>query len=144
MVHIGESPMSIPEMLKHLQPGDCITHCFKGGGERILDPDGRLFWSHGLVRVTWSCGYTPITGREHYFAALPEEERQTMQKSIDRLGEKLQTQIEALPRFQREHRERVKTLDREVMEHAVRLLLDGMTLEQWTAIVSEATAALYD
>lgn len=43
MVHIGESPLSIPEMLEHLEPGDCITHCFKSGSERILDPDGRLF-----------------------------------------------------------------------------------------------------
>jgi dihydroorotase len=43
MVHIGESPMPIPEMLEHLQAGDCITHCFKGGSERILDPEGTLF-----------------------------------------------------------------------------------------------------
>lgn len=43
MVHIGESPMSIPEMLEHLQPGDCITHCFKGGSTRVLDADGRLY-----------------------------------------------------------------------------------------------------
>ncbi len=43
MVHIGESPMTIPEMLEHMQPGDCITHCFKGGSERILAPDGTLF-----------------------------------------------------------------------------------------------------
>lgn len=43
MVHIGESPMPIPEMLEHLQPGDCITHCFKGGSERILDSGGTLF-----------------------------------------------------------------------------------------------------
>ncbi|MFP6769931.1 MAG: amidohydrolase/deacetylase family metallohydrolase [Planctomycetaceae bacterium] len=43
MVHIGESPMSIPEMLEHLEPGDCITHCFKGGSERILDPDDRVW-----------------------------------------------------------------------------------------------------
>lgn len=43
MVHIGESPMPIPEMLEHFQPGDCITHCFKGGSERILAPDDRLF-----------------------------------------------------------------------------------------------------
>eukprot|EP00913_Durusdinium_trenchii_P008774 g8240.t1 len=43
MVHIGESPMPIPEMLEHFAPGDCITHCFKGGSERILDPGGRLF-----------------------------------------------------------------------------------------------------
>lgn len=43
MVHIGESPMSLPEMLEHLQPGDCITHCFKGGSERLLDAEERLF-----------------------------------------------------------------------------------------------------
>ncbi len=43
MVHIGESPMPIPQMLEHLQPGDCITHCFKGGSERVLDPEGRVF-----------------------------------------------------------------------------------------------------
>ena len=35
--------MPIPEMLEHLQAGDCITHCFKGGSERILDPEGTLF-----------------------------------------------------------------------------------------------------
>ena len=43
MVHIGESPMTIPEMLEHLEPGDCITHCFKGGSTRILDDDGSVF-----------------------------------------------------------------------------------------------------
>ncbi|MFQ5733508.1 MAG: amidohydrolase family protein [Planctomycetaceae bacterium] len=43
MVHIGESPMPIPAMLELMQPGDCITHCFKGGSERILDADGRVF-----------------------------------------------------------------------------------------------------
>lgn len=43
MVHIGESPMSIPEMLEHLRPGDCITHCFKGGATRVLDETGRVF-----------------------------------------------------------------------------------------------------
>jgi len=37
----------------------------------FVDPEGRLYWSHGLVRVTWSCGYTPVTGREHLFAELP-------------------------------------------------------------------------
>ncbi len=37
----------------------------------FVDPEGHLFWSHGLVRVTWSCGYTPITGRRFLFADLP-------------------------------------------------------------------------
>ena len=43
MVHIGESPMSIPEMLEHLEPGDCITHCFKGGSTRVLDKDDQVY-----------------------------------------------------------------------------------------------------
>ncbi len=43
MVHIGECPLSIPAMLEHLEPGDCITHCFKGGSTRILDDGGRVF-----------------------------------------------------------------------------------------------------
>jgi len=43
MVHIGESPMTIPEMLEHMEPGDCITHCFKGGSTRVLDPENRVY-----------------------------------------------------------------------------------------------------
>lgn len=43
MVHIGNSPMTLPEMLAHFQPGDCLTHCFKGGLERILDPNGKVW-----------------------------------------------------------------------------------------------------
>lgn len=43
MIHIGECPMSIPEMLEHLEPGDCITHCYKGGSTGIVDDAGQLF-----------------------------------------------------------------------------------------------------
>ncbi len=43
MVHIGETPMPVPEIVELLEPGDCITHCFKGGSERILDPDDRVW-----------------------------------------------------------------------------------------------------
>jgi dihydroorotase len=43
MVHIGECPMSIPEILEHLAPGDCITHCFKAGSTRLTDDNGRLY-----------------------------------------------------------------------------------------------------
>jgi dihydroorotase len=35
--------MTIPEMLEHMEPGDCITHCFKGGNTRVLDDDDRVF-----------------------------------------------------------------------------------------------------
>ena len=43
MVHIGESPMPIPELVELLQPGDCVTHCFKGGTRRILDAGNQVF-----------------------------------------------------------------------------------------------------
>lgn len=43
MVHIGESPMSIPELAEALAPGDCITHCFKGGSTRVTDDSGRVW-----------------------------------------------------------------------------------------------------
>ena len=40
----------------------------------LVDPEGRLFWSHGIDCVgSWGAG-TPITGREHYFRNLPEED----------------------------------------------------------------------
>ncbi|MBN2476798.1 MAG: beta-agarase [Pirellulales bacterium] len=38
----------------------------------LVDPEGRLFWSHGADCVRWTTGYTPITDREHWFAELPE------------------------------------------------------------------------
>ena len=43
MVHIGESPMSIPELAESLAPGDCITHCFKGGSTRVTDDHGKIY-----------------------------------------------------------------------------------------------------
>ena len=43
MVHIGECPMTLPEMMPHLQPGDCITHCFKGGSTTLLDENQHVF-----------------------------------------------------------------------------------------------------
>jgi len=45
----------------------------RGGTWWLVDPLGRLFWSHGADCVRSTTGYTPITDRRHYFAALPEE-----------------------------------------------------------------------
>ncbi len=38
----------------------------------MVDPEGHLFWSHGVVRVTSSSAVTIIDGREYYFASLPD------------------------------------------------------------------------
>jgi dihydroorotase len=42
MVHIGDTPMSLPEILTQLAPGDCITHCYRGESDNILDAGGRV------------------------------------------------------------------------------------------------------
>ena len=39
----------------------------------FVDPDGHLWWSHGPLRVSASCGMTPVKGRERLFEFLPEE-----------------------------------------------------------------------
>lgn len=39
----------------------------------LVDPEGRLFWSHGIVRVTPSSAITPLDGREYYFENLPQK-----------------------------------------------------------------------
>ena len=49
-----------------------------GGKWWMVDPEGYLFWSHGVVRVSHSCAVTPLEGenianRCHYFEDLPEE-----------------------------------------------------------------------
>lgn len=82
MVHIGESPMSMPDMLAQMSAGDCITHCFKGGSTRILDELDRVFdevlaarergvvfdVGHGFGSCQWQVvdkaleqGFTPTT-----------------------------------------------------------------------------------
>ncbi|HJN09425.1 MAG: amidohydrolase/deacetylase family metallohydrolase [Pirellulaceae bacterium] len=82
MVHIGESPMSIPEIAEVLDPGDCITHCFKGGSTRVTDDAGRIYPAirqaaergvifdvgHGFGSFQWEvvqaaldCGFEPTT-----------------------------------------------------------------------------------
>ncbi len=38
----------------------------------FVDPEGRLFWSHGVDCVRSTTGQTPITDREFLFADLPE------------------------------------------------------------------------
>lgn len=50
-----------------------------GGKWWMVDPDGRLFWSHGAVRVTPSSAITPLDGRKFYFKDLPSADSELAQ-----------------------------------------------------------------
>ncbi len=39
----------------------------------FVDPEGCLWWSHGVVRVTPSSAVTPLDGRRDYFENLPQQ-----------------------------------------------------------------------
>jgi len=57
----------------------------------MVDPDGHLFWSHGVVRVTPSSAVTIIDDREHFFEALPAADQP--------LGKFYQTKDEFMYRY---------------------------------------------
>lgn len=40
MVHIGQGPPTIEEVIDNLRPGDILTHCFTGHDMRIIGDDG--------------------------------------------------------------------------------------------------------
>jgi len=39
----------------------------------LVDPDGYLYWSHGVTCVGFSSAYTRISGREQFFESIPAE-----------------------------------------------------------------------
>ena len=42
MVHIGETALSVPEIVDMLRPGDVIAHCYTGKEPTVLGDDGRV------------------------------------------------------------------------------------------------------
>lgn len=42
MVHVGDTPMRLAEILDELRPGDVLTHCFHGREEGVLDGKGQV------------------------------------------------------------------------------------------------------
>ena len=55
MVHIGNGPPEIVDVLEYMKPNDILTHCFTGGNMRIIDDSGVLrdaakrVWDSGVI-----------------------------------------------------------------------------------------------
>jgi lon-related putative ATP-dependent protease len=80
-----------------------------------------------LVRTPHGFAIAPIRGGEllddEGFEQLPDEDQQRMKQSIASMSEKLRQHIELLPLWQKERRDRVKALNREVTELAAGRLI---------------------
>ena len=61
------------------------------------------------------------------FENLPDDERESIKATIDKLGEELQARIESLPKLRKAQHERVRTLDREITAHAVSVLIQELS-----------------
>jgi lon-related putative ATP-dependent protease len=57
------------------------------------------------------------------FEKLPEDRQREIEQSMQELTQELQNRIQMMPKLRKRHRERVKALDRQVMEHSVSTLL---------------------
>ena len=60
MVHVGNSSMTMREILSLLEGGDIITHCFTGRANGILDQQGRVLpevWQAVERGVIFDVGY---------------------------------------------------------------------------------------
>ncbi|MBI3629400.1 MAG: amidohydrolase/deacetylase family metallohydrolase [Candidatus Rokubacteria bacterium] len=42
MVHVGDTPIPLDDILRELRPGDVMTHCFHGREQGVLDERGRV------------------------------------------------------------------------------------------------------
>ena len=42
MVHVGDTPIPLDDILRELRPGDVMTHCFHGREQGVLDDGGRV------------------------------------------------------------------------------------------------------
>jgi len=55
MVHIGQAPPLLRDIIPLLRPGDVLTHCFTGAPNRIIDEHGKVYdfvkqaWDQGLI-----------------------------------------------------------------------------------------------
>jgi dihydroorotase len=54
MVHIGNMPIPMAELLSMLRPGDIVTHCYRAGANNLFDefdqpsPEVRRAWDRGI------------------------------------------------------------------------------------------------
>ena len=60
MCHISQAPPAIEEVLGLLRTGDIVTHAYTGGGERLIDGDGRSTPAARRRAIAASCSISAM------------------------------------------------------------------------------------
>jgi lon-related putative ATP-dependent protease len=106
-----------------------IEHTFKGRQEAAFSALHEQAAGLDLVMLNtpMGIGFAPRKGTEvlppEEFKALPEADRQRLQKAIETMEEALQGVLRQVPRWEREGREEMRQLQREVCSFAVSALM---------------------
>lgn len=86
-----------------------------------------------LIRTPMGLGLAPMKNGEvlnpEQFGRLPEEERETMEKEMQELQEPLQEAFARVPQIEKEEREKIRELNREVTTHSVSHLIKELSRE---------------
>ncbi len=102
---------------------------FKERQEQAFEGLQQAAGAHGLALVRTPMGFTvaPLDGKEvmtpEAFGRLPEADQQRIKTEMGALQEQLQAVVKKLPEWEREHRHRVRELDREITRFAVSNLI---------------------
>jgi len=109
-----------------------IEEQFKGRREEAFGALAKEAESHGitLIRTPGGFAFAPMKKDEvlgpEEFEKLPEEERKRVEEIVAVLQEKLSAVFRQMPQWQREAREKVKELNREVAMYAVEHIIDDV------------------
>ena len=84
-----------------------------------------------LLRTPMGVAFAPLKENGEIappeeFQKLPEEERKRIQQNVEELQEQLRKSLDQAPRWERERQERLRQLNDEVVEAAIRPLIDEL------------------
>jgi lon-related putative ATP-dependent protease len=109
----------IEEEFKERQDGALETHRKKAEEQDVA-----------LMRTPMGLALAPVKNGEVLgpddFAKLPENEQQALKDRMQALQKDLETVLRAMPRWERDKRDQVKQLNREIADNAVSHVLDDM------------------
>jgi len=83
MVHVGNTPMPLADILAEMRRGDILTHCFHGSEQGILDDQGNIL---DAVREAVKKGVNLDVGHGRGSFSFNVAEKALAQQRVDHIG----------------------------------------------------------